>query len=46
MMDMEREVREEPALLRLAVALCAKWRGLLCHKRMREVCDMSSVTHE
>ena len=28
-MDMEREVRNEPALRRLTVDLCRKWRSLL-----------------
>lgn len=41
---MEREVREEPDLRRLAVNLCAKRRSLLCHKRMRGVCDTNNVT--
>ena len=44
LMDMEREAREEPALRRLTVDLCGKWRGLLCHKRMRGVCDTNNVT--
>ena len=44
LMDMERDAREEPALRGLAVDLCAKWRGLLCHKRMRGVCDTDNVT--
>ena len=43
-MDMEREAREEPDLRRLAVDLCAKWRSLLRHKRMRGVCDTNNVT--
>ena len=43
-MDMEREVREEPDLRRLAVDLLAKWRSLLCHKRARGVCDTNNVT--
>lgn len=38
LMDMEREVREEPALRRLAVDLYGKWRNPLCHKRMRRLC--------
>ena len=37
---MEREVREEPSLRRLAVDLWVKWRSLLCHKRMRGVYDI------
>ena len=44
LMDMEREVRDEPTLRRLAVDLCDKWRSLLCHKRMRGVCDTNNVT--
>ena len=44
LMGMEREARNEPALRRLAVDLCAKWRNLLCHKRMRGVCDTNNVT--
>ena len=44
LMDMEREARDEPALRRLAVDLCTKWRSLLCHKRMRGVCDTNNVT--
>ena len=44
LMDMEREVREEPALRRLAVDLCGKWRSLLCHKRMRRLCYTNNVT--
>ena len=44
LMAMEREVREEPDLRRLAVDLCANWRSLLCHKRMRGVCDTNNVT--
>ena len=43
-MDMEREVRDEPNLRRLAVDTCVKWRSLLCHKRMRGVCDTNNVT--
>ena len=43
-MDMEREARAEPALRRQAVDLCAKWRSLLCHKRMRGVCDTHNIT--
>ena len=43
LMDMEREVRDEPAPQRLAVDLCAKWRRLLCHKRMRGVCDTNNL---
>ena len=43
LMGMDREVREEPELRRLAVDLWAKWRSLLYHKRMRgaryEQCD-------
>ena len=42
-MDMEREARNEPARRRLAVCLCAKWRSLLCHKRMRGVRDTNNV---
>ena len=42
-MDMEREASEEPALRRLAVDLCAKWRSLLCHKRMRGACDTNNA---
>ena len=30
---MERRVRGEPALRRLVVELCQKWRSLLCHRR-------------
>ena len=41
---MEREVRAEPTLRRLAVGLCAKWRSLLCHKRMRGARDTNNVT--
>ena len=44
LMDIERDAREEPALRRLAADLCAKWRNLLCHKRMRGVCDTNNVT--
>ena len=44
LMDMEREAREEPDLRRLAVDLLVKWRSLLCHKRMRRVCDTNNVT--
>ena len=44
LMYMEREVRNEPALRLLAVDLCAKWRSLLCHKRMRGVRDTNNVT--
>ena len=44
LMDMEREARDEPALRRLAVDLLVKWRSLLCHKRMRGVCDSNNVT--
>ena len=44
LMDMEREVRNEPALRWLAVDLWTKWRSLLCHKRMRGVCDTNNVT--
>ena len=44
LMLMEREVRKEPAMRRLAVDLCGKWRSLLCHKRMRGVCDTNNVT--
>ena len=44
LMDMECGFREEPSLRRLAVDLCAKWRSLLCHKRMRGVCDTNNVT--
>lgn len=44
LMDMERYVKEEPSLRRLAVDLCAKWRSLLYHKRMRWVCDTNNVT--
>ena len=44
LMNMEREAREEPSLRRLAVDLCAKWRGLLCHKRVRGVGDTNNVT--
>ena len=43
-MDMEREAREEPAPRRLAVDLLVKWRSLLCHKRVRGVCDTNNVT--
>ena len=39
MVNMEREVRNETALSRLAVGLCLKWRSLLRHKRVRQVCD-------
>ena len=39
LMDMEREAREDIDLRRLAVDLWIKWRSLLCHKRMRGVCD-------
>ena len=46
LMDMEREVREETALWRLAVDLWVKWRTLLCHKRVRGVCDTNNVTDE
>ncbi len=46
LMDIEREVRNEPARRRLAVDLCAKWRSLRCHKRMRGVCDTNNVTDE
>ena len=43
LIEMEREAREEPALLlRLAVDLCVKWRSLLCHNRMRGVCDTNN----
>ena len=42
---MEREVREKSLRLRrLVVDLSVKWRSLLCHKRIRGVCDMSNVT--
>ena len=44
LMSMEREVRDEPGLRRLAVDLCDKWRSLLCHKRARGVCDTNNVT--
>ena len=37
-------VKEEPALRRLAVDLWVKWRRLLCHKRVRGVCDTNNVT--
>ena len=40
LMDIEREVRDEPDLRRLAVDSCAKWRSLLCHS----VCDTNNVT--
>ena len=43
-MDMEREVREEPELRRLAVDLLLKWRSLLCYRRMRGVRDTNNVT--
>ena len=43
-MDMEREVRNEPELRRLAVDLCGKWRSLLCHKRMRGARDTNNIT--
>ena len=43
LVDMEREVREEPELRRLSVDLCDKWRNLLCHKRMRGVYDANNV---
>ena len=46
MLMMEREVREEPDLRRLAVDLCAKWRSLLCHKRMRGAHDTNNVTEQ
>lgn len=35
---------EDPSLRRLAVGLCVKWRSLLCHKRMRGVCDTNNMT--
>ena len=41
---MEREVRNEPDLRRLAVGLCAKWRSLLCRKRMRGARDTNNIT--
>ena len=43
-MDIEREAREETDLRRLAVDLWVKWRILLCHKRLRGVCDTTNVT--
>ena len=43
-MDMERDAGEYPALRRLAVGLCAKWRSLLCHKCMRGLCDTNNMT--
>ena len=33
MLAIERRVRGEPALRRLVVELCQKWRSLLCHRR-------------
>ena len=33
LLAMERRVRGEPALRRLVVELCQKWRSLLCHRR-------------
>ena len=33
LLAMERRVRGEPALRRLVVELCEKWRSLLCHRR-------------
>ena len=45
-MDVEREVREEPSLLRLAVDLWVKWRRLLCYKRMRGAGDTNNATDE
>ena len=46
LIDMERDAREYPTLRRLAVDLWIKWRSLLCHKRMRGVCDTNNVTDE
>ena len=43
LMIMEREVRDEPDLWGLTVGLWAKWRSLLCHKRMRGARDMNNV---
>lgn len=43
-MDMEREVKKEHSLQRLAVELCAKWRCMACHKRMRGARDTNNVT--
>ena len=33
LLAMERRVRGEPALRRLVVELCQKWRSLLCYRR-------------
>ena len=44
MIDMEREVRDEPDLRQLTVDLCAKGRSQMRYKRMRGVCDTNSVT--
>ena len=40
---MEHEIRNEPESRRLAVDVCAKWRGLLRHKRVRGVCDTNNA---
>ena len=42
--DMERRVRSEPALRRLVVELCEKWRSLTCHKRVRGMPQTNNCT--
>ena len=44
MLDMERRVRAEPALRRLVVELCEKWRSLLCHRRVRGMPQTNNCT--
>lgn len=44
LVDMERRVRQEPALRRLVVELSEKWRSLLCHQRVRGMPQTNNCT--